>query len=188
MWTLGLFGRLGLIRPGVAVLCVRLNVWPAIARMAVLLVVVVFAAAVSVTVRLAVPLVGVTVIQAGTPVTVHPHPAADVTATEVVPPVPLTVPLAGEIAKVHAGAAACVTVTVWPAIVPVPVRLVAAVFGPAVTVTLPLPVPFVGLRVNHVAARATPADAVQLHPAAVVTVSADEPPAAGSGALVGATV
>jgi hypothetical protein len=159
--------------------------------MAVRLVVTVVAATVSVTVPLPVPVpfAGLTtVIQLGWFATVQPHTPVVVTVTEAVPPLEAIDALVDEIAYLHAGAAACVTVTVCPATVTVALRLVVAVFGPAVTVTLPFPVPLVGLRVNHVAARPAPPDAVQLHPDAVLTVSAALPPPAAIDAPVGVTV
>jgi hypothetical protein len=56
-------------------------------------------------------------------------------------------------------------VTLWPATVTVPVRPVVAAFAPTVSVTVPPPLPLVGLAAIH----AAPLVAVQLHPAVVAT-------------------
>jgi hypothetical protein len=169
--------------------------------MAVRDVVVVLAAAVSVTTPLAVPLSELTVIQLAPFVTVQPHPPVEVTVTATLPPFPDTVAVVGEIEDVQAGAAACVTVTACPAIVTVALRLAVPVFAVAVSRTAPLPVPPAGLSVIQEAgrvvpevaevvpeeARVVPVDAVQLQPDAVVTLSEALPPLAPIEAAVGVT-
>ena len=81
------------------------------------------------------------------------------------------------------GAAAWVTVTARPAIVSVAERATPAVFAANLTDTPPLPVPEVAERVAHDA----PDAAVQPHPAAVVTETAEVPPVLEGARDVGDT-
>jgi len=77
-----------------------------------------------------------------------------------------------------------VTVTVWPAIIAVPVRAVVPGLASIVTVTDPLPLPEAGPTAIHDA----PLDAVQLQPAAAVTVTLAVPAAAGTESVAGESV
>lgn len=179
-------------------------------RIAVRLAFPVLAATVSVTVPRPEPPRETAVTQAAPVATVHPHPALVVTFTEMLPPAAATDAVAGKIAQLHSGAA-CVTVTVRPAIVTATLRLVVPVLAAAVNVTVPLPLPLPGLTEIHVGAesstlrpdarpskrplraaresknsRVSRRDAVQLHPAAVVTLTEVVPPVPGTVALAGA--
>jgi hypothetical protein len=81
------------------------------------------------------------------------------------------------IENAHAVAAACVTVKICPPIVSLPVRATVVVLAPTLKLTLPTPVPEVGL-VNDSHETLLAADQVQLE--VVVTVTVPLPPAAAT--------
>ncbi len=136
------------------------------------------AAAATVTDPLPVPLPPVTVIHDGAPLVVQLHPVVVVTATVADPPAAVGLKLTGLMLYAHA--AACVTVNDCPAIVIVAVRA-APVLAATARVTDPLPVPLPPVTVIHAGAPLV----VHAHPAAVVTATAVEPPAAVGLTLVG---
>jgi len=76
-------------------------------------------------------------------------------------------------------------VRVRPAIVTVPVRLVVAVFAATAIPTVPLPLPVAPV---EIAIHEAPLVALQAHPAAAVTATEYEPPAATGEADVGEIV
>jgi hypothetical protein len=105
----------------------------------------------------------------------HAHPAAVVTATVPEPPAFVNDWLVGEMLNAQLGAAAWVTVNVWPATVSVADRVEVEVFAAAVKLTVPLPEPLdPAVTVTHPALLA----AVHEQPAAAVTATLPEPPAA----------
>jgi len=79
----------------------------------------------------------------------------------------------------------CVMVYVCPAIVSVVLLVVAAVFEPATKLTFPEPLPDTPL---VIATHDAPLEAVQVHPADVVTATVPLPPDGGSVWLVGEIV
>src|SRR4051794_30645245 len=120
---------------------VTVKVWPATVNVADRAAVVVFAAAVNVTVPPPVPVAPVAMTTHPALLdAVHAQPALVVTVTVPDPPAAAKDWLAGEMLKAHP-APACVTVKVLPATVKVPVRGVVAVVAAAVKLTEPLPVP-----------------------------------------------
>jgi hypothetical protein len=112
---------------------------------------------------------------------VQAHPAAALTSIVRLPPPAATAWLSGDTSKPQPGD--CVTVNGCPAIVTVPIR-----DGPVVAATVngtaPLPVP----AVVPSAIQLTSLDAVQGHPAAAVTATAFDPPAAPAAYVDGAIV
>jgi hypothetical protein len=139
-----------------------------------------FPAAVNVTLPLPVPLVGPTVNQPALLDAVQARvEGLAVTVTPCVPPAAGAFQVVGLSVTVPPD---CVTLTVFPPSVRVPVRLVRLVVDAAVRVTLPLPVPLVGLTVNQTASL----DAVHARVAEfAVTVTPWVPPAAGAFQVVG---
>jgi hypothetical protein len=129
--------------------CVTVTVWPprvAVATRAPALVVV-FAAAVSVTLPAPVPPAVLSVSHDWLLLVVQATVAGlTPTATVCVPPVPETLHAVGVMVTVPA---VCVTVTARPPMVTVAVRTAALVVGAAVMLTVPLPVPPAGLTVTH---------------------------------------
>lgn len=102
----------------------------------------------------------------------HEQPADVVTVVDALPPAATTDCDVGEIANVQP-VGSWVAVNVRPAIVAVAVRCRDVVFGVAVNVTVPLPVPLAPLvSVSHAVLLA----AVQAQPAVVVTVTDGAPP------------
>ena len=160
--------------------CVTLTVCPPSVTVPVRLVRLVVDAVVNVTLPLPVPLVGLTVNQPALLDAVQPRVAElAVTVTPCVPPAAGAFHVVGLSVKV---APDCVTLTVVPPSVTVPVRLVRLVVDAAVSVTLPLPVPLVGMTVNQTASL----DAVHVRVEGLaVTVTAWVPPAAGAFQVVG---
>ncbi len=136
----------------------------------------VFAATVTTTVAVPVPLAGATVAQTALLDAVHPHvDALAVTGTFNVPPVAATLPAGDDRVIVQAGgAAACDTVYVCPPTITAAVRAV-PVFAATVTTTVPVPVPLAGATVAQTALL----DAVQPHvDALAVTGTLNVPPVA----------
>ena len=116
--------------------------------------------------------------------TVQAHVDNVVTVMLPVPPPGGTVTVRGDTEKVH-DAAASLTTKLSPAIVSVADRNCVVVLDAAVNPTLPEPLPVAPLViVTHDA----PLDALQLHPAIVVTVTVPLPPLAASELLVGEIV
>jgi hypothetical protein len=124
--------------------------------------------------------VGVTVIHVGIPVTDQVHADVVTTANVPVDPAAGALTLVGVTEKEQA-APFWVTVSVCPAIVRVPVRGVVTVLAPTVTVTVPFPVPAVGLRPSHRALAVVD----QLHALSVVTETANVSPVAADVLAVG---
>jgi hypothetical protein len=160
--------------------CVTVTVWPATVAVPVRALELVFAAIVSVTVPPPLPDAGLTVIHDVPLDADQSQPAGLVTVTEEVPDPAPTDSVAGEAENVQA-TPACVTVTVCPATVAVPVRALELVLAATVSVTVPPPLPDAGLTVIHDA----PLDAVQPHPAGLVTVTEDVPAPAPTDTVVG---
>jgi hypothetical protein len=133
----------------------------------------VLGATVNVTVPLPTPLaLPVIVIHAKALVAAHEQPAPVVTAIDPFAPAAATDCEVGEIEDVQP-VGSCVTVNVRPAIVAVAVRCDVVVFGAALKVTVPLPVPLAPLvRVSQ----AVLLTAVHVHPAVVVTAVEGDPP------------
>ena len=107
-------------------------------------------------------------------VAVHVQPPAVVTVVLLTLAGAPGVSVAGDTAKVQ-GTPAWVTVTVWPATVSVPVRAAVPVFAAIEKVTLPFPLP---LAPDVIVSQASLLVAVQLQPAAVVTLLPLAPAAA----------
>ena len=117
------------------------------------------AAIVRVSVPLPAPAPGLTIIQARSLLAVHGASSIElVSPTFCRPPFASALQVPGVTAKVGI-APSCVTVTGRPAIVTVAVRGWTLMFGAAVNVTAPLPVPDPGLTVNHAGASAAPSRA-----------------------------
>ena len=159
------------------------NVWPAIVAFRVCWTVVVFGDAVTVTFPLPDPDVGVTDsaaldVEADQADGAHPDGAA-LTFTTCDPPSFAKFAVAGEIVNVHAALPATVAVKVWPAMVAVSVCWSVVVFGDAVTVTLPLPDPDVGVTDSAVlGVEADHADGAHPDGAAVTFTTCEPPPVA----------
>jgi len=134
--------------------------------------VLVFGAALNVTVPLPVPLLpDVIVSHVALLAAVHPHPEAVDTAIEVpAPPAALIDCATGSIE--YEQPVAWFTVNVWPAIVSVPVRAL-PVFAATLNETLPSPVP---LAPEVIVSHAALLVAVQLQPLVVDTATGDPPP------------
>ena len=134
---------------------------------------VVFAAALKVTVPLPEPLdPAVTVTQLAPLVDVHAQPVVVVTATVPVPPVAATAWVDGEMLNEQL-APDCVTVKVLPAIVSVPVRDVVAVVAATAKLTVPFPEPEAPAVIDsHDALLA----ALHAHPDPAVTATVPVPP------------
>jgi hypothetical protein len=165
-----------------AAACVTLKVAPAIVKVPVRVETALFAATLKPTVPLPDPVAPpVTVIQAALLTAVHAQPAATLTLLLPVPADAVKNCPLGEIDGEH-DAAACVTVKVAPAIVSVPVRLDATVFTAASKVTEPLPDPVAPLVTVIQGALLA---AVQLQPAATVTLLLPLPPVAATDCVVG---
>jgi hypothetical protein len=162
--------------------CVTVTVCPPIVTLPLRLAVVAFAAMVSVTDPLPVPLAGDTVIHAALLVALHPQPVAlAVTPIVLVPPPLAAETVAGDTPMVQV-MPAWVMVNAWPAIVTVPVRELVVVFAPAVTVTDPPPMPLAADTVSQAALLVV----VQPQsPALAVTATPVVPPAAAMEALAG---
>jgi len=159
------------------------NVCPPAVTVPVRGVVVVFAAAVNVTVPLpeAAP---TTVIQAAPLSANQGHPAVVVIANEPLPPEAGIDCDIGEMANEQDVAAACVIETVCPPIVMAAVRCVPVVFGAAVKLTVPLPVPPPEpLMVIQLA----PLNELHVHPTPVVIVTDPLPPPEGTDCEAGLT-
>jgi hypothetical protein len=153
--------------------CVTVKLWPAIVSVAVRAVVVVFAAALKLTVPLAEPLVPpVTVTQLAPLVAVHAQPVVVVTATLPVPPAAATACVEAE--RLNAQfAPVCVTVKVFPAMVSVPVRDEVAVVAVTAKVTVPFAEPEPPpVTISH----DTLLVALHAHPTPAVTPTAPLPP------------
>jgi hypothetical protein len=118
-------------------------------------------------------------------VAVQRHPELALSVADVFPPAIPTTEAPGESAKVQAvlAPAACVTVTVLPATVTVPVRELVLVLPANASVTDPFPLPEAGSTVIH----AVPVEAVQAHPADVVTATLAVPGPAAADTDVGDT-
>jgi hypothetical protein len=125
----------------------------------------------------------VTVIHAVLLAAVHVHPDEAVTATDPPPAVDATAIAPVASVKVQ-DVPACVTLTVCPAIEIASVRGLVSVLAAAVTVTVRLPVPVVGVTDNH---EEPAADHVHVE-AELATVKIALPPEAGKFQLVGVTV
>jgi hypothetical protein len=153
--------------------CVTVTLWPAIVRVALRALVVVFAAALKVTVPLAEPLdPPVTVTQLAPLVAVHAHPVVVVTSTLPVPPAAATACVEAERLNVQL-APVCVTVNVLPAMVSVPVRDVVAVVAATANVTVPFAEPEAPpVTVSHDALLV----ALHAHPAPAATPTVPLPP------------
>jgi hypothetical protein len=144
--------------------------------------VVVFAAALRVTVPLPVPLdPAVTVTQLASLVAVHAQPVIVVTATLPVPPAAAKACVDGEMLNAQL-APACVTVKLWPEIVNVALRAAEVVFAAALKVTVPLPVP---LDPPVTVTQLAPLVAVHAQPVIVVTATLPVPPAAATACVDG---
>ena len=171
--------------PGIAesAACVTLTVRPATVSVAVRDVVPVFAAIVNAVVPDPGP-EPVSVIQLTLSVADHAHPVCVVTAMVPLSPSGAPVRVRGLTVNVQA-AAASLTVNVLPAIVSVAARVDVAVSAAAVYPTVPLPLPLSPL---VIVTQPAPLEAVQLHPAAAVTVTEPVPPAAVCDRLVGEIV
>jgi hypothetical protein len=112
------------------------------------------------------------------------HVLAAVSVNEPLPPGWGIDVLAGDTVPVHDEAFDWLTVTDWPATVTTSVRGLVVALAVAVRVTLPSPVPLAGDTVIHEAV----VEAVQLQPAAAVTVTDALPPLPGVLTVVGVTV
>jgi hypothetical protein len=145
---------------------------------------VVFAATVYVVLPLPVPLVGVTVSQLLSLVAAHPQLLVVETEMVPLPPALTTETVVGESVYEQDEAAASMTEKLWLPKVRVPVLEAIVVFAAAVYVTVPLPTPFAGDAVSHVALLV----AAQAHPPVVVTVNVPVPPAALIDARLGVKV
>jgi hypothetical protein len=140
----------------------------------------VFAATVTTTDPVPEPVLGLTLIQFGAPLTFQSQWDRDVTATVMDPPLAATFSkLAGAIAYVH-GAAACETENVWVPIFGLALRA-SDVFAWTVRVTVPLPVPPAGEAEIHADKPVT----VHVQPTAVETATSIELPLEGALKLDG---
>ena len=175
------------VQGGGAPACVTVTVWPAIVSVPVRGDVAVFAAIENATVPLPLPLApDVMVSQASLLVAVQLQPAAVVTLLLLELAAAPGVSVVGDTVNVHGGGApAWVTVTVWPAMVSVPVRGDVPVFAAIENATAPLPLP---LAPEVIVSQEALLVAVQLQPAAVVTVLLLELAAAPGLSVVGDTV
>ena len=123
--------------------------------------------------------------QEALPVAVQLHAAVVVTVELWELPLPTEVTVVGETVKAQETVPCWATVTVWPAMVSVPVRGDVAVFAAIEKATVPLPLPLAPeVMVNQESLLV----AVQLQPAAVVTLLLLEPAAAPGFSVVGETV
>jgi hypothetical protein len=162
--------------------CVTVKVWPEIVNVVLRAAVVVFAAAVKVTVPLPVSLdPAVTVTQLAPLVAVHAQPVVVVTATLPVPPAAPNACDDGEMLNAQP-AAACVTVKLWPAIVSVAVRATVVAFAATLKLTVPLAEPLdPAVTVTQLA----PLVAVHAQPVVVVTATLPVPPLAANACVDG---
>jgi hypothetical protein len=146
----------------------------------------VFAAIENVTVSSPAPLTPeVIVSQKSWLVAVQLHAAAVVTVALPEPPAAAEPSEVGDTANVQGGGApAWVTETVWPATMRIPVRGEAAVFGSIENATVPLPIPLTPV---VIVSQESLLVAVQLQPAAVVTLALVAPPFAAVLTAIGET-
>jgi hypothetical protein len=112
---------------------------------------------------------------------VHAHVEPVVTVMVPVPPAGAAATSSGVTENEHEGLGA-VTTKLLPAMVSVAARSAPVVFAAAVKLTVPGPVRFVPF---EIVTQAPPLDALQVHPALVVTVTAPVPPAAPNTWLAG---
>ena len=150
---------------------------------AVRLVVLLFFAAVTVSVALPDPLFGDTVAQVALDEADHWQPDEVVSVTVLLPPALVRLDDVGDSEKVHA-APAWVTDTVRPATAALAVRLVVAVLAGTLSVTVSGPLPDVLDAVTHVEPGAT----VQAQPSSVSMLTEVDPAVLPNDALVGVTV
>jgi hypothetical protein len=143
---------------------------------------VVLAEAVNETVPAPLPFDGDTLTQLAPLVAVQPQPVVVVTLIDPEPPEAAALTAVGLTARVHV-AAAWFTVKVLPAIVSVAVRAVVAEFARTVNATVPEPLPFDGETMTQL----EPLAAVHPQPAAVVTVTDPDAPAAAAETVPGDT-
>jgi hypothetical protein len=164
---------------------VTVKLLPAIVSVALLVAVVVFNAAVNLTLPEPLPVAPLVIVTHEAPlVAVQLHPAVVVTVTVPLPPDPASDWLVGEMVNAQGGPA-CVTERVLPATATVPVRDVVPVFDATLSVTVPPPIPAApAVTAIHDALLI----AVHVHPAAAVTVVLAVPPAADSDWLAGEMV
>jgi hypothetical protein len=164
--------------------CVTVTVMPPTVNVAVRDPVVVFPAAVTLTVPSPDPLAPlVTVSHDAVLVAVQPQPAAAVTATDALPPPTTMLRVVGETVNAHV-MPGCVMVTACPATVSVAFRAAVVVFAVAVTLTVPLPDPLAPLvTVSHDA----PLVAVQPQLAPAATAMFETPPPTATFTFVGDT-
>jgi hypothetical protein len=162
---------------------VTMKLLPAIDSVALRSALVVFPAAVKLTVPGPVRFVPFEIVTHAAPLdALHVHPAVVVTVIVPVPPAAPSAWLPGEIANEH-GAAAWSSVKVCPPTVIVPVRAIVAVLAATAYDTEPLPAPDApAVIVIHASLLA----AVQPHPIAAVTVTVPAAPAATALAEAGA--